>query len=105
MSDEQELEHLLLSLLTGEHSSLTLSLNDGNASNYQSVRQMLSEPGYYANRDEEPEWVSDDSRERAMATNRMWKLQWYPNTPVGFNDIAAATLVEIIEYLRREAKP
>lgn len=102
MTAESELESLLLSLLKGEHSSLTLSLNDGSAHNYQSVRQLLSEPGYYASRDEEPDWVSEDSRERAIATNRMWVLHWYPNTPVGSHDVAAATLSEIVDYLRRE---
>lgn len=36
-------------------------------------------------------WVSPDERARAIATDSVWTCQWYPNTPVGFNALAASS--------------
>lgn len=42
-------------------------------------------------------WVSDEQRLKAIETNECWRLQWYPNTPVGFNILAAADLDVLLE--------
>lgn len=34
---------------------------------------------------------------RSIATNEVWELQWYPDTPVGFLHVAAPTLNEVME--------
>lgn len=34
--------------------------------------------------------------ERAVATDECWVLQWYPDTPVGFNRVAAPTLEDAL---------
>lgn len=44
------------------------------------------------------EWVPGDSRDRAIATDSIWTVQWYPNTPIGFMAVAAATLEEALNY-------
>ena len=38
------------------------------------------------------DWVSKEERERAIALDSVWTLQWYPDTPVGFYKIAASSL-------------
>jgi hypothetical protein len=45
------------------------------------------------------DWVSPVEKQKAIATNELWVLQWYPNTPIGFNRIAAASLSAIAQYL------
>ncbi|MFD2248877.1 hypothetical protein FHS82_000986 [Pseudochelatococcus lubricantis] len=94
MTDEAtRLETTLRSLLRGQYSSLTLSYNDHSA-DYKSAAQ--AEPyGEFKDTD----WVSDAEREKAIATNSVWRLQWYPNTPVGFIAIHASSLSALIEYV------
>ena len=43
------------------------------------------------------EFASDDARQRCIDTDEIWTLQWYPNTPVGFNAVAGSTLNECLE--------
>ena len=55
------------------------------------------------------DWLFDNAREdgcydvtpedwnEILRTGECWTLQWYPNTPVGFNAVAAATLERCIE--------
>ena len=42
-------------------------------------------------------WVSDEQREKAVATNECWTLQWYPETPVGFCILSAADLDALLD--------
>lgn len=44
------------------------------------------------------DWKSDEHKERAIATDEIWELQWYPETPVGFCCVAAPTLSECIAF-------
>lgn len=37
-------------------------------------------------------WISDEQRAKAIATDSLWVIQWYPNTPIGFVRLAAADL-------------
>lgn len=43
------------------------------------------------------DWVTPTSKQRAIETDSLWELQWYPNTPVGFNVLYGATLEEILQ--------
>jgi len=52
-------------------------------------------------------WVSDSERALAVATDSVWELQWYPETPVGFYLVMAASLeavLEAAEKIEREDK-
>ncbi len=51
---------------------------------YQTIEEGLAE--------EAGNWISPAERAHALATESIWTLHWYPNTPVGFNQIAASTL-------------
>lgn len=48
------------------------------------------------------EWATPTSRERAIATNSLWRLQWYPETPIGFCAIYGATLEEVVQAAEKE---
>jgi len=47
-------------------------------------------------------WVSEESRAYAIANNELWEMQWYPHTPIGFNNLCAGRWSDIVEYLKRE---
>lgn len=42
------------------------------------------------------EFPTAEMKERSIATDECWILQWYPDTPVGFYIVAAPTLEELI---------
>lgn len=44
----------------------------------------------------EPDWESPEARQRAIDTDECWVLHWCPNSPVGFNEVAAPTLEECL---------
>jgi hypothetical protein len=41
-------------------------------------------------------WKDAEARQRAIDTDEVWVLQWYPETPVGFNIVLAPTLEELL---------
>lgn len=99
----EETEKLLLGLLKGEHSSLTIGFNDDHACNYATAQMWRDEWGFYGGRfDDRIDWVSDEERERAIAQNSVWTLQWYPNTPIGFNCIGASSLSALLTTIQKE---
>lgn len=70
--------------------SLEVKQNDHRIM-YQSVEETLDNaPDYY---DEIP----DEERARMIATNTIWTIHVYPNTPVGFHTFHAATLDAAID--------
>ena len=68
--------------------SLTLTHND-HKSYYHSVAQSIADEDHGYTDDC---WVSEEQKHKAIATNECWTLQWYPNTPGGFNILSAADL-------------
>lgn len=52
--------------------------------------------------DEDEHWINDEEREKALATGEIWTLQWYPDTPVGFHRLAAASLESLLEHANAE---
>lgn len=49
-----------------------------------------------ANEDEFGSWIPGE-REKALETGEVWTLHWYPETPVGFHRLAAASLEKLLE--------
>jgi hypothetical protein len=84
------LEAGLRALLRGKHSSLSIEFNDF-ASNYLTAVEAERE-GWFRFLD----WASADERLRALATNSVWRVQWYPETPVGFHFVLASTLAAAV---------
>jgi hypothetical protein len=48
------------------------------------------------------DWVSPDEREKAIETDSIWSIQWYPHTPVGFNRVLASTFEACLGAALRE---
>lgn len=61
---------------------------------YQSVQQYVDD---YERMGCEFEWVSETERLESIAKGELWVLQWYPNTPIGFNRLAACNLDKLLE--------
>ena len=97
----------LLSLLKGEFSSLTIGFNDEHACNYATAQKYHDEWGQYGGgtaENDRIDWPSEEERQKAIRENSVWTIQWYPNTPIGFNCVAASTFEAAARYaLRYEA--
>lgn len=89
-------EQTLRQLLSGEHSSLTLSFNDEFAANYCTAHEWPERCPEFLDEDT---WVSEHERNVALENNTVWAIQWYPNTPVGFNILRASNLASLFEAL------
>ena len=81
---------LVAKCLPGHKASLTLSHNE-----HKAVYMTVSE--YILNND--PNWQSDNDKQKAIDTNEIWELHWYPETPIGFIWLAAPTLEDLLGFL------
>jgi hypothetical protein len=45
-------------------------------------------------------FVSDEEWTKAVELNSVWRLQWYPNTPVVFYVVCASTLAALEQSIR-----
>lgn len=76
--------------LPNHKSGLYLEHND-HRNVYETIEEWLSQ------RDDMYQWKDEESKQRAIATDEIWTLQWYPVTPIGFYAIAAPTLEELLK--------
>lgn len=90
-----ELEKFLLSLLNNKFSSLTISFNDATGPNYETVESWLIDGALR----EDHDFVSDEEKQKAIATNSLWEIQWYPNSPNGFNRVSASSLEACVRHI------
>jgi hypothetical protein len=89
---DTELEAALLSLIKGEFSSLTIDFND-HAKEYANAKEAIEGGTYQGG-----VWVSEDEKQEAIKWNRVWSLQWYPNTPNGHYNVLASSLGAAVAY-------
>lgn len=45
-----------------------------------------------------PHFQTPEHKTKAIETNELWIMHWYPETPVGFHQIAAPTLAELLAF-------
>lgn len=90
--DYSDLENALRNLLKGENSSIHLTFND-HKSNYVSVADEIARGDWHG------DWISEEEKQRAIATDRAWTLQWYPDTPIGFYACSASTLSALLRHV------
>ena len=65
---------------------------------YETVSQHLTREG-----DEDfYDFESPEDKQVCIDTNELWTLQWYPNTPIGFNAVAASTLEKLLAFANKE---
>ena len=77
------------------HHSLSLEHN-GHRTVYQTVEQ------YYCGVDWIDDWVSDAEMQKAIETDEVWVLHWYPRTPVEFHWLLASSLEALEAHFRKE---
>ena len=98
----ERLESIRERLCHGQHSIFLLSWNEFNGINYESVAQMMEDcPDQYP----EQEFVGGAEGKAACgAANSIWTAQWYPETPVGFHRLSAATLPALLDALEADGR-
>ena len=70
---------------------------DPHRSNYETVAQYLGDRDVDAD-----EFESAGAKEKAIRTNRLVRLQWYPRNPVGFNLYFAPDLESLAAWFVKE---
>jgi hypothetical protein len=79
-----------------EHKCELCLTHNQHRSYYQTVKQFCEERISQGSLHEE-DCVSFEQREKAFATNELWELQWYPETPIGSFRILSCDLEALLE--------
>ena len=74
-----------------KHINMTIE-HQPHAAYYESVEDWLAK----SKREDHVDVLPEDAAEM-LKTGDVWVIQWYPNTPVGFRVVAAATLERALE--------
>lgn len=85
------MEAKMRGLLRGQYAALSISFND-HTMNY--VDALGAEMHGMFDPDD---WVSEEEKSLALSTNSVWRLQWYPDTPVGCYVVLASGLVACLD--------
>lgn len=64
---------------------------------YETVEQALNQSTY-----DRAGFPDQDEIDKAIKTGEVWTIQWYPDTPVGFCRVHAATLSRALEAANEE---
>jgi len=86
--------HDFQGLLPPHKSGVTLTHNNHKCY-YQTAERAIAEDEHY-------DWESDKAKQIAIDTDEIWTLQWYPETPIGFQSIAAPTLHDLLRIANSE---
>lgn len=60
-------------------------------------RNQHQEASFYV-RTEAIRWKDSAAKQRAIATDEIWELHWYPDSSLGFYHCAAPTLEELLSF-------
>lgn len=89
-------------LLPNHECQLTLS-HQPHKTCYETVEEYFRDNIDYNNLPEgtpDLEYCTENDRTACVATDQIWELHWYPNTPIGFHHFAAPTLERLFERLK-----
>jgi len=89
----QESVKLIMESLPAHKASLDIHHNN-HLSCYLTVQEAIDDEWEEFKEDV---WVSEEEKQRAIETNECWSLQWYPDTPCGFNLKSASTLLALLQ--------
>ena len=84
-------ESIILMKFPKHEAALHLTHNE-HKSWYKTVAECI-EYGYFTDTD----FINEEQKQKAIATNECWALQWYPDTPVGCCILYAADLKELLK--------
>ena len=88
----REAAELVEAFLPPHKGGLILSHNP-----HKIVRETIEKYEVGISDDEEPNWVSTRERDKALKTDTMWELHWYPETPISFRVLYACSLTALLE--------
>ncbi len=91
-----EIEKKLRALMHGKHSSMDISFNDF-ASNYTTAKDETEAP--HGAVSDVADWVSEEERAKAIEANSVWRIQWYPSTPIGSYTVMASSLEALLNHV------
>jgi hypothetical protein len=86
-------------MLPAHVGSLTLTHNE-HKNYYKTVKDTLEEDDANDEKSRYYDFVTDVERQKAIETDELWVLHWYPLSPVGFNNICAASLPALAAWLQ-----
>lgn len=90
------LDNLKKKLCLGEFSHLIIQ-SDLHKGNYESVKDFVE----WRQIDDE-DFVSLDEKNKCLDENKLWSIQWYPNSPGGFEILCASTFESIYNHIMKE---
>lgn len=77
-----------------KHNCDLILTHNTHKSYYQTVEQFEQDfESHFGKLD----WVSEEQRAKAIATNELWNLHWYPNTPISSYSLYACDLSELLK--------
>jgi len=88
--------HGLLALFPPHKCSLEITHNKHRDYHETAEERIRQQEGYEC----PPAWRSEEEKARAIATNELWEMDWYPDTPIGSYSICAPTLEELLDHAR-----
>ena len=83
----------LLGLFPKHNCGLHLNHND-HKNVYEKAEQWIVDNDWC-------DWENEEAKQRAIDTDEIWTLQWYPDTPVGFCALAAPTFEELLKLANK----
>lgn len=87
-----DIDKLKEKLCIGEFSHLIIQSNPHHA-NYESVESFIE----WRKIDDE-DFISLDEKKKCLDENKLWLIQWYPNSPIGFEILCASTFESIYNH-------
>lgn len=75
-----------------KHECELILMHNPHKSDYATIEEYIENSGC--------PWVSEEQRLKAIATQSVWALHWYPSTPIGFIHYAACDLQALIYHCK-----
>ena len=80
--------------------SLCITHND-HKSCYRTVKRELEKRSDLGS---EPDFESEEEKQRCIELDELWEVTWYPNTPIGSICVGASTLDKALSFAMQVSK-
>lgn len=93
--DHDDLERIVQEADFPRHKAMLTLTHNEHKNEYQTVEQWLQ------NLMSGETWVSLEQKAQALATDSVWELRWYADTPIGFHHLLSCDLAPLLEAARQ----
>ncbi len=97
-ADRDGMERPKVSMLLPKHAASLHLMHNDHKSVYETAAQWIEDRESTGGGS--LDYVAAGEKERCIATDSIWHLQWYPNTPVAFCDVVSSTLAGLLEWIK-----